>query len=291
MLFLVRATLLSAALLTPARAAGEPSGSIVLSEKLAAWKQEIEASGEGRIVLARIHVRDGAYLLPAGMEERHTLSRFFSQYDFRSQFVRTHALNLNVDYPKRLSFVLLNMDRVKESQASEEELISHELGHVWLHWRGLRAPALAPGMLGCEAIHTGDIVQHILIRQEQTRRGLESKKGWLADLEKAYQTLSKEPGELTAPSDLCLRLLRLSLVIDIRMGLAEGEWEHREEYIDRLTRTDPLLTDLATRLIRLLSAFDLGNRIEYYAGLGAVRSASTLLIQQLVEKSTPPVLR
>ena len=271
-------------------AAAEPSGLVTLSEPLAAWKQEIEASGEGRVIVARIHVRNGAYLLPGDVEERNTLGRFFSQYEFRSQFVRAHALNLNVDHPQRVSFVLLNMDRMKESSASEDELISHELGHVWLHWRGLRAPALVPGTLACEAIHTGDVVQHILIRQEQVRRGIEWKKGWLADLEKAYQTLAKLAEETAPPTDLCLRLQRLSLVIDLRMGLGEADWEHREQYVGRLTKSDPLLTELITRLVRLLSALDLGNRIDYYAGLGAVRSSSTLLIQQLVEKATPPVL-
>jgi hypothetical protein len=269
----------------------ELSGRVTLNEKLSAWKQEIEAGGEGRVIVARIYVQNGAYLLPADVEERATLARFFSQYEFRAQFVHTHALNLNVDGPQRMSFVLLNMDRMKESSASEEELISHELGHVWLHWRGLRAPPLVPGALACEAIHTGDIVQHILIRREQTRRGLEWKKGWLGDLEKAYQSLVKQPEEKAPPADLCLRLQRLSLVIDLRMGLAESDWEHREQYAGRLTSSDPLLGELITRLIRLLNALDLENRIEYYAGLGAVRSASTLLIQQLVEKATPPVLR
>ena len=268
----------------------ELSAKVELSPKLAAWKQEIEASGAGRVVLGRIHVQHGAYVLPADIEERATLAHFFSRHEFRAQFVLTHAMNLNVDRPKRVSFVLLNMDRMKESSASEDELLSHELGHVWLHWRGLRAPPLAPGIVACEAIHTGDIVQHILIREEQARRGLERKKGWQADLESAYQSLIQQPAESAVPKDFCLRLQRLSLLIDLRMGLAEGEWEHREAYAARLTSADPLLAELTRRLVRLLSTLELAHPIDYYAGLGAVRTASTLLIQQLVEKPAPPVL-
>jgi len=266
------------------------SGRVELSERLQKWQAEIAALDRGKLVLARVYVRNGAYILPDDVEERDLLVRFFGQYEFRSQFVRTHAININVDTPKPVSFVVLNMDRMKESGVSEEEFLSHELGHAWLHQRNLRAPALVPGMLACEAIHTGDVVQHVLIRREQARRGIDYKKGWVGDLEKAYQALKKAPAETAPPADLCLRLHRLSLLVDLAMGLEAEDWPNRSAYAARLTAGDPLLAELVQRQVRLLSALELENRIDYYAALGAVRSSSTLLIQQLVEQTRPVVL-
>lgn len=271
-------------------AADPVSGRVVLGEKLAEWKKEIEASG-AKVAIARVFVENGAYVLPPDAEAREVLMHFFGQYEFRAQFALAHALNVNIDQPQRLGLVILNMERLKSSQESEEAIVGHELGHIWLHQRGLRAPPLLPGALACEAIHTGDLVQHVLIRRELDRRGIEFKKAWTRDLENAYRTIAKQPVATAPAADICVRLQRLAQIVDLRLGLAEGDWENREKYESRLIGADVLLGELVTRMVRLLNALELENRIDYYAGLGAVRSSSTLLIQQLVEQARPPVLR
>ena len=271
-------------------AADAPSGKVALSESLEAWKKEIE-SGGARIAMARVYVRNGSYVLPADVDFRDLLLQLFSQYDFRAQFTLAHALNVNLDQPtRRLGFVLLNMERLKNSRESEEAIVAHELGHIWLHQRGFRAPPVVPGALACEAIHMGDAVQHVLIRRELTRRGVEFRPGWVQDLDAAYAAIAKQPLATAPAPDLCARLQRLAQVIDLRLGLPDGEWKNRVKYEERLLAADPLLVELVDRLVRLLNALDLENRIDYYAGLGAVRSASTLLIQQLVEKARPAVV-
>jgi hypothetical protein len=280
---------LAAAMLGPFVYAEPLSGKVALSEKLSSWKQELEATGV-RIAVARIYVDKGAYVIPPDAEERALLTQFFSQYGFRAQFVLAHALNINVDQPRRVALVVLNMERLMSSRESEEAIVAHELGHIWLHQTGRRAPPVLPGALACEAIHSGDMVQHVLIRRELLRREIDFRPAWVADLETAYQQIAKQPPESAAPTELCARLQRLAQTVDTRLGLAPGDWANQEKYQQRLLAADPLLGEIVERLVRLLSALDLENRIDYYAGLGAVRSASTLLIQQLVEKAQPAVV-
>lgn len=269
--------------------AGAVSGQVELTAKLTAWKQEIEATG-AQVSIAQVFTDNGAYVLPRDIDGRDILLHFFSQYEFRAQFALAHALNINLDQPRRLSFVLLNREKLKSSKESDEAIIGHELGHIWLHQRGFRAPPLVPGALACEAIHSGDAVQHILIRRELAARRIEFKKAWIADLENAYQILSKQPLATAPAGDVCARLQRLAQTIDTRLGLLESDWPNRDQYEQRLNAGDPLLAELVTRMVSLLNALDLTNRIDYYAGLGALRSSSTLLIQQLVEKSRPAVV-
>lgn len=254
------------------------------------WIQEIPHP----VIIAKVKVENGAYILPENLgDNRAILAQYFSQYEFRAQFVHTHAVNLNIDFPGRppIHFIVLNMARMTDTKQPEEEIIAHELGHVALHAKGFRAPAYTPGLLACEPIHTGDIVQHAIIRRELSRRGFHPEKGWIQDLEQAWKQLEKSPPQTAPPADLCQRLQRLSLLIDLELGLSgENQWKNLQNYRDRLTAHDPLLAELASRLARLLNHLDLDNKIEYYAAVGAVRSASTLLIQQLVEKSAAPVV-
>ena len=251
-----------------------------LSPRLREWQREIEAHGV-QVLPVRVFVetRNGvpAYVLPDDAPQRAVLVRYLSDGNFRAQFVRTHAVSINYTGPEgRLSFIVLNMDRL---QGDEEILLSHEFGHAWLHALGLRAPAVPPGQAACQAIHVGDIVQHTLIREEQTRRGFDFRPGWIADLSAAAQKLGTQAPESQPPADPCLRLERLALLVDVEAGLSDRQWPGRAAFLDRLPAGDPRLSDMAHRVTRILRGFDLLNATEYYLALGTVLSASHLLFQ------------
>ena len=260
------------------------SAKVELSPRLREWQAEIEARGGGQLLPVRVFVemQGGVptYVLPQDAPQRPVLARYFGDVNFRTQFVRTHAVSINYTGAEgRLSFIVLNMARLKELGSDEEILLSHEFGHAWLHAQGLRAPALPPGQAACQAIHVGDIVQHILIREEQSRRGFDFRPGWTRDLEVAAVKLESQTPETQPPAEPCLRLERLALMIDVESGLTDGQWARRRSFLDRLPAGDPRLADFAHRLARILRGFELSDPTEYYMALGTVLSASHLLFQ------------
>lgn len=262
-------------------AQAEPSAKVDLSPRLREWQREIEALAGGKLLPVRVFVqtKDGVptYVLPEDAPQRPLLARYFGDANFRAQFVRTHAVSLNYTGPAGLmSFIVLNMDRFK---GDEEILLSHEFGHAWLHARGLRAPTMPSGQAACQAIHVGDIVQHILIRDEQTRRGFDFRPGWTRELEAARLDLASRTPETQPPAEPCLRLERLALLVDVESGLTDGQWTNRPGLLDRLPSGDPRLADFAHRLARILRGYELSDPNEYYMALGTVLSASHLLFQ------------
>ena len=260
------------------------SARVELAPRLREWQGEIEARGGGRLLPVRVFVEMqggvATYVLPEDAPQRAVLARYFGDVNFRTQFVRTHAVSINYTGTEgRLSFIVLNMARLKELGSDEETLLSHEFGHAWLHALGLRAPALGAGMAACQAIHVGDIVQHILIREEQSRRGFDFRPGWTRDLEVAAVKLESQAAETQPPADACLRLERLALMIDVESGLTDGQWTRRGSFLKRLPGGDPRLADFAHRLARILRGFELRDPTEYYMALGTVLSASHMLFQ------------
>jgi hypothetical protein len=259
----------------------EHSAKVELSPRLAEWQKEIEAKGGGKLIPVRVfvEVKNGTptYILPEDAPQRPVLVRYFSDAGFRSQFVRTHAVSINYTGAEgKLSFVVLNMDRLK---GDEEMLLSHEFGHAWLHASGLRAPVMPAGQAACQAIHVGDIVQHMLIREEQRRRGFEFRPGWTNELEAAAAKLKEQAPETQPPADPCLRLERLALLVDVESGLTDEDWPARRGFLERLPAGDPRLADMAKRVTRILKGFELREPTEYYLALSMVLSASHLLFQ------------
>ncbi|MBY0502949.1 MAG: hypothetical protein K2X03_03500 [Bryobacteraceae bacterium] len=271
---------LSLLLVSLALWAQPPSAKVDLSPRLRAWQQEIEARGGGSLLPVRVFVQMKAgvptYILPDDAPQRPVLARFFSDPNFRAQFVRTHAVSI---HEGALAFIVLNMDRMKDMGGDEETLLSHEFGHAWLHARGLRAPTIPPGQAACQAIHVGDIVQHLLIREEQSQRGFDFRPGWIRDLATAASQLRTQKPETQPTADPCLRLERLALLVDVEAGLTDGDWPGRPEFLARLPAGDPRLAEMAHRLVRILRAYNLNDPIEYYLALSTVFGASHLLFQ------------
>ena len=262
----------------------QPSARVDLSPRLLEWQTEIESGRGGKLWPLRVFVelRGGmpTYVLPDDTPQRPVLARYFGDANFRAQFVRTHAVSINYEGPEgKFFFIVLNMDRLKEMGSDEEILLSHEFGHAWLHAQGLRAPTVTPGQGACQAIHVGDIVQHMLIREEQSRRGFDFRAGWTRDLEAAAERLRNMAPETEPTAQPCLRLERLALLVDVEAGLSDGQWAGRSAFVRRLAAGDPRLGDLAHRLARILRGYDLADSTEYHLALGTVLGATHLLFQ------------
>ena len=234
--------------------AEEPSAKVVLSAPLVEWKQEIEAARPGRLVVARIHhdAQRNAVMLPRDIDRRPVLVRYFRNPSFVREFLATHAMNLNHQGPEgRIYFVLLNMARAAEWGEHEEAVLAHEFGHVWLFARHFPFPEYQGQADSCAAIVGGDAVQHIVIRAEMRRRGIQFLPYWIANLEKTLAALEGDASLESLPR--CRRLSQVSVWLDVRMGLPAEEWPLRDRLIAALTRRFPDLEPAVDDLYSMLA--------------------------------------
>lgn len=206
------------------------------------WKVEIEARTLNRIEIIRIPGD------PFPAEDRDVLYSYFNRPDFAESFSRAQALTFRYEtLGSSRSLILLNLPRMQQTQNTSVALIAHELGHLWLNSLGLSAPVYEPGSKACLAIHTGDIVQHILLREENDRRGIPWRPSYERDYTAASESLRREP--TAGAGDDCLRAQRLSLMVDLRTGFGPKAFAAREEYLEALARQDREAEAIAIELI------------------------------------------
>ncbi len=243
----------------------EPSAAVALTERLAAWKDKIERLGGGRVIPVRVHHdrERNLLILPADAAERAVARRYFLQPEFLAGFNAAHALALNYSGPEgRLHFILLNMARAAEWIAGEESLIAHELGHAWLNARGWTLPDFEGGPSACVRIHAGDIVQHVLIRAEMSRRGFAWRDYLAPNLEETLARIERhEPSAPPAPP--CQRAWQIALWVDVRLGLSTADWDRRDRFLDACGRAYPGLRALTDELCERVAAADLNDRDQY----------------------------
>ena len=188
-----------------------------------AWRRDIgTAVTIARVASGSVEL-DGAFA-PA-------LAGYLADASIRRELEAAHALTVNhEDASGRTHFILLNMARAGEWAFAEDELLAHELGHVWLAVRGFDAPVFAPGPLACLAVHAGDIPQHVLIRREMRRRGIGDSRYQIRNLATTLAALESGALPDLAP---CQRLQLLSQWLDMRLNLDESAW-HGWRPFDRL---------------------------------------------------------
>lgn len=237
-----------------------PSATVLLSPPLAQWKEEIEAAGPGKVVLARVFT-DGArnqILLPEDAGERPLLRQYFLNPAFVAEFVHMHAATVNHLGPGGpVHFILLNMARSAEWDGHEDAVLAHELGHVWLFVNNYPAPAFEGREDSCVAIQAGDAVQHVLIREEIRRRGIDLLPFWTRNLKTQLETLeAHEPGDF-AGLPLCRQVSLLTQWVDVRLGLSPESWKDYERFSQAMTRCFPWLAAAAGELAELLARADL----------------------------------
>jgi hypothetical protein len=266
------------ALLPPAAWAG-------LTPPLEGWKQQIEERGGGSLVVVRVATdrEHNQISLPEDTPFRDVLKRYFLDPGFVSQFIRTHALNLNyIGREGRLHFVLVNLALAKEWEDFEEAVLAHEFGHIWLSVAGYPAANLRGRSPDCIATQATDIVQHILIRRELASRGIDYRGYWIRNLDSALSHLRQEQNAIGQRSS-CQTLAQVTLWLDVALGLEPTEWAGRPEFLEKMFARFPEIETAARSLETLLRGVPLEEPGAYRDAL--LRTYSILSAQSF----TPPV--
>jgi hypothetical protein len=250
-------------LLAPAQRAVE-SSRVTLTEPLAEWKREIESIRGSQVVFARIFLdrERNEMRLPEDTASADVLRRYLRVEAFRSQLAAAHSLTVNHSGSGgAIHFIVVNMGFADEWSGAEDELLAHELGHAWLDEKGFRSPPFGSGE-PCIAVHTGGIVQHILIRAETARRGISLRRYWIGNLETSLRFLSSPDAGRTALSP-CQRLIQLAQLVDTRLGLTALDWPALNRFEELHRKLHPEIAVHADAIASYLRGRDVSGQIAY----------------------------
>ena len=251
-------------LLLAGRLAGQ-----ALTPALEEWKKEIESGGVP-VLLARVEHDAGAntYSLPEGIEGRELFAEYLGQPDFLKQFEQMYGVMVHHKNPRPAYLIMLNMGRAGEWGEYEEAVLAHEFGHAWIKSRKYAAPVYQAGLAGCLAIHTGDIAQHVLIRKELERRGIDQRTFWLETLDKA--TAKAGGMERPAEQDRCIRVMQARELVDVRLGLEGVDWAGREAYEAMVKRVFPEVEPTVAGIVAWMKRHDMEDAAQHRLALRVV---------------------
>jgi hypothetical protein len=223
------------------------------------WRADLEREHGARVPV----VWAGAGL--RGDEAGFSLvSRQLGLEGFRAQFNLMHAAMISEQSQSGARFVIVVNEAWRPAwEGYEAALLGHELGHVWLRLRRLPAPAFQGGPLGCLAVHTGDIVQHILIRAEMDRRGI-------AHRDLLARSLDASTAALQAGSqarDDCAWVRQAALWTDARLALEGRPWPGREAYEAAARTRFPEVEASLPNIVAALAGKDLDDRLVHRQAL------------------------
>jgi hypothetical protein len=160
--------------------------------------------------------------------------------------------------------VFLNLGRADLWRAHEEDVLAHELAHAWLHSRGYRAPPQREGVPPCVPVQTGDIVHHVLLRQELARRKIPWFRFWLSQLSASAVTGAGDGGD---PADRCMEVRQVAELVDVYDSTEAEYWPERETYLREVRLRRPFAEVEAAQIARWLRGRDLWNQEQYQEAL------------------------
>lgn len=268
---------------------------LALPPALEQWRAEIEAAGGAPVLVAEVEFSaDGQQMrLPGDVKGRGLFAEYLKQEDFARQFQLMRGVMVHHQgFDGQAYLVMLNGARRGEWGAHEAALIGHEFGHAWLRAKGYPAPVYQPGVAGCLAIHTGDIVQHVLIRREMERRGIDPAGLWIETLEaglRGARTWGDGEGTRRATGgDPCLALRQVAEWADVRLGLSAAGWPNLVAYEDEMRRVFPGLEDTVGAVTGAVLGREVADRQQHRAALERVFSLLRALADELEQRRGPP---
>lgn len=246
------------------------AAAVVLSAALLSWKADIESRGIHVVVAVAEKDPDGGrFFVPADTPRRELLDAWLANEDFRGQFALMQATMIYQRVPGGdVAFLLLNGAWRSSWEGHEEALVAHELGHVWIKAEKYPTPVFVPGPHACLAIHTGDIVQHVLIRREMEKRGIGYRRQWLEGLERAIPLM--ETGPPPPEDDRCARARLAAEWVDVRLGLEPGIWPAQPRYEAAARRYMPEVVSTVRRIEDYMRSRDVADRAQHRQALQAV---------------------
>jgi hypothetical protein len=201
-----------------------------LTPALMQWRQEIEKEGRPVHITKVDHdPANNTYGLPRGTPHRELFAGYLRTSEFLADFQHLYAATVTHNAKGAEAYlIMLNMARFDEWKDAAEAVLAHELGHLWLQSRGYPAPAYQPGPLSCVSMFSGDVVQHILIRQELDRRGIQHRRLAQRVLDATARHLAANPKP--PESDRCLLVRQAAQLVDAALGMRGESWPGREAY-------------------------------------------------------------
>lgn len=250
---------------------------LALPPVLEQWRAEIEAAGGAPVLVAEVEFSaDGSEMrLPDDVPGRPLFVQYLRREDFVRQFLLMRGVLVHHQGPDANAFlVLLNGARRGEWGAHEASLLGHEFGHAWLRARGYPAPVFPPGPLACLAIHTGDIVQHVLIRREMDRRGIPHQPLWLESLAAATRAARTWPDgdglRRARVDDPCLAARQAAEWADVRLGFIDARPEVVDQYEAEMRRVYPGLESVVGSIAEAVSGLEVEDRQRHREALELV---------------------
>jgi hypothetical protein len=253
-----------AALAIPLAAALAAFAAEPLTPALLEWEREIEAAGTP-LYIARVEYDStrNAYSLPPDTEGLKLFEQRLGQDEILVQFHQMYASMIYHRSPEGNAFlVLLNGARKDEWEKHEEALLAHEFGHAWIKSKGYPSPLFQPGLAGCLTVHSGDVIQHILLRAEMRRRKIDFVPFWLQTLDAAVAASSTQ-SESAAKPDGCTLVKQAAEWIDVHLGLEGVEWPGRSKYETAVRKNFPAVEPAVTELVAYLKNRDVSRREDY----------------------------
>lgn len=227
-----------------------------LPPRLEEWRREIEAGGETRIFLARVNWdrQANTYSLPPDTPQREWFAQYLRDPEFAAQFQRVHAVTASRrDGDRFLFLIFLNRGLIHQWGDFEEALIAHELFHAWFIAQKYPVPRAQPGKAGCLSVVTLDLVQHVVMRDELRRRGIDHAKYQRRKRDIVVEDGARLPASLQ--TDPCLRVSAVSEWVDMRLELGPDR-----EYEAMAERLYPGLGGVGAEIAAYLSRLDLRDR-------------------------------
>jgi hypothetical protein len=254
----------TAALAIPLAVALVSSAAEPLTPALLEWKRDIEAAGTP-LYIARVDydAASNAYSIPPDTEGGSLFEHRLGQDEILVQF---HQMYASMIYHRSAGgnafLVLLNGARKSEWEEHEEALLAHEFGHAWIKSKGYPSPLFQPGLAGCLTVHAGDVIQHILLREEMRKRKIDFVPFWLQTLDAAV-AVSASQGESAAKPDGCTMVKQAAEWVDVRLGLQDVEWPGRERYEAAVRKNFPSVESAVNELVAYLKKRDVSKREVY----------------------------
>lgn len=242
------------------------AGAQVLPPRLEEWRKEIEAGGDSRILLARVNWdrQANTYSLPPDTPQREWFSQYLRDPEFAAQFQRVHAITASRREGDRFLFLIfLNRGLLNQWGEFEEALIAHELFHAWFIAQKYPVPRSQPGKAGCLSVATLDLVQHVVMRDELRKRGVDHAKYQRRKRDIVVEEGARLPAG--TETDPCLRVSAVSEWVDMRLELGpDSEYEAMAE------RLFPGIGAIGVEFAGYLSTRDLRDRAVHREALAFV---------------------
>lgn len=277
--------------------AAAQSVEIPLSKPLWEWKREMEGrSSGGSIILTRVFTdpKQNTMSLVPGLAHREVLTRYFRDEAFVAQFYRSHGTTVAYHgFEGTLFFVILNMALADEWKGVEDGVIAHEFGHIDLLTRGYPAWATGQGTgEQCIATQAGDVVQHVLIRDEMKRRNTTYFEYWTRNLEAVVKRMENETSAPDTTSDTCRKAARVAMWSDVRMAFDANTWPRYTRFEELMRKSSPELKSIVDQIESRLREAALWSKDRYMSALYDVfQQVSRIEKPKVSPSATPSIIQ